>query len=84
MSKTLSIIIPVYNEQDTLHLILDAVGRVELIDDMKKEVILVNDCSTDNSRERIDQYKSGHPDFPMKVYDHEKKQGKRGRTAYGN
>ncbi|HXK74656.1 MAG TPA: glycosyltransferase, partial [Bacteroidales bacterium] len=46
----LSIIIPVYNEEKTINLILDKVLAVELINKIEKEIILVNDCSTDNSK----------------------------------
>ncbi len=49
----LSIIIPVYNESRTIHRILDKVGAVNLIGDLEKEIIIVNDYSTDNSKEII-------------------------------
>ena len=47
--KKLSIIIPAYNEGSTIHLILNKVKDVELIHDIQKEIIIVNDCSTDNT-----------------------------------
>ncbi len=47
--KTLSIIIPAYNEAKTIHFILDRVYAVNLIHNLQKEVILVNDCSTDSN-----------------------------------
>ena len=54
--KTLSIIIPAYNEARTIHLILDRVFAVTLIRDIQKEVILVNDCSSDNTEEVLLKY----------------------------
>lgn len=48
----LSVIIPVYNEEHTLRQLLDKVLRVPL----EKEVILVDDCSTDNTRDVIKEY----------------------------
>jgi len=48
--KTLSIIIPVYNEKDTIIDLLGLVERVELIG-MKKEIIIIDDCSTDGTIE---------------------------------
>ena len=45
----LSIVIPVYNEEKTIHIILDKILEVNLIGDFQKELILVNDCSLDNS-----------------------------------
>ena len=53
MSKKLSIIIPAYNEERTIHLILQKVNEVKLINEIEKEVIIVNDCSTDNTSETI-------------------------------
>ena len=49
MIKTLSIIIPVYNESDTLTDLLDRVLHVAL--PVKREIIVVNDGSTDDSRQ---------------------------------
>ncbi len=46
----LSIIIPVYNEEQTIRLILDKVNQVRLPDSIKKEVIVVDDGSKDNSK----------------------------------
>ena len=46
---TLSIVIPAYNEGPTIHRILNKVKAVALTNDMKKEVIIVNDCSKDNT-----------------------------------
>lgn len=52
----LSIVIPAYNEAKTIHLILDKIASVELINGIEKEVILVDDCSTDKSPETINNY----------------------------
>ena len=45
--KTLSIIIPVYNERQTILAILARVLNVKLEGGLRKELILVDDCSTD-------------------------------------
>lgn len=76
MSQTLSIVIPAYNEGPTIHLILDKVKAVKLINDIQKEIIIVNDCSKDNTEEAILSYKSANPDFPITYYKHEINQGK--------
>ena len=81
--QVLSIIIPVYNEADTIHLILDKVREVNLIADIQKEVILVDDCSTDASVERIKGYISEHPETKMVLHSHEKNQGKGGALHTG-
>lgn len=72
----LSIIIPAYNEEKTIHLILDKVKDVKLINNIEKEVILVNDCSTDKTEEAIKDYQDKNPDLPIQYYRHEKNQGK--------
>jgi len=74
--KVLSIVIPAYNEGRTIHKILDKVKAVELINNMEKEVIIVNDCSKDNTEEAILAYKDANPSLPISYYKHEVNQGK--------
>lgn len=76
MSGKLSIVIPAYNEGRTIHLILNKVKAVELIGGLEKEVIIVNDCSRDNTEEAILKYKAETPDLPITYYKHEVNQGK--------
>ena len=73
---TLSIVIPAYNEGPTIHRILNKVKAVVLTNDMKKEVIIVNDCSRDNTEEAILAYQAANPDLPISYYKHEVNQGK--------
>ena len=54
--KTLSIIIPVYNEAKTIHLILDKIKDVSIMSEIKKEIIMVDDCSSDDSIKAINSY----------------------------
>lgn len=72
----LSIVIPAYNEGNTIHLILDKVREVVLINNIQKEVIIVNDCSKDHTEESIRKYQSAHPEFPLQYYKHEVNKGK--------
>jgi glycosyltransferase involved in cell wall biosynthesis len=72
----LSILIPAYNEAATIHKILDKVIGVNLINDIKKEIIIVNDCSTDNTRQRIEDYIAAHPEADFVLYNQEVNQGK--------
>ena len=74
--KTLSIIIPVYNEAKTIHLILDMVREVELIGDLQKEIVLVDDCSSDGSYERLRAYQQEHSDYTFSLQKHEVNKGK--------
>ena len=54
--KRLTIIIPVYNEGKTITLLLERINAVKLIRSIEKELIIVNDCSTDNTEAVINDY----------------------------
>lgn len=72
----LSIVIPAYNEERTIHQILDRVRVVQLVGEIQKEVIIVNDCSRDRTEEAILAYQKQYPDFPLRYEKHEANQGK--------
>jgi glycosyltransferase involved in cell wall biosynthesis len=72
----LSIIIPAYNEEKTIHFILDKVRNVVLIKNVSKEVIIVNDCSTDRTADAIKGYMNSNPDFKITYFEHEVNKGK--------
>jgi len=74
--KTLSIIIPAYNEGATIHLILDKVKSVNLLNDIKKEIIIVNDFSTDNTSDAVEKYIAANPDLGIQFYHQPKNMGK--------
>ena len=73
---TLSILIPAYNEEKTLHLILDKVAAVKLVNDIEKEIIIVNDCSSDDTEGAIKRYMEAHPELSISYYAHEVNKGK--------
>lgn len=75
-SKKLSIIIPAYNEARTIHLILDKIKAVNLIDGLDKEIIIVNDCSTDSTEESIKEYISLNPELKIVSLKHPFNMGK--------
>lgn len=72
----LSIVIPAYNEGKTIHLILDKVKAVRLLQDMEKEVIIINDCSKDNTEEAVLAYQRANTDLPISYYKQPKNMGK--------
>ncbi len=74
--STLSIIIPAYNEGPTIHRILDKVKAVVLVGNIAKEIVIVNDCSKDNTEESILAYKAANPDLQISYYKHQVNQGK--------
>ncbi len=63
---TLSIVIPCYNERDTIHDILSEIEAVDL-GDVKKEVIIVDDGSTDGTREILTTYSEKYRVILQKV-----------------
>lgn len=72
----LSIVIPAYNEAATVHFILDKVRAVQLINHFEKEIIIVNDRSTDHTEEILLQYISNHPADNIQYFCHDVNKGK--------
>ncbi len=56
MNQKLSILIPAYNEEKTITAILDKVLAVQLPDGLEKEIIIINDASTDNTEQVVEVY----------------------------
>jgi glycosyltransferase involved in cell wall biosynthesis len=74
--KKLSIIIPAYNEAATIHLILNKVIAVGLINDIQKEIIIVNDCSTDATKSVIESYIENNGTHNIVLHNQPYNQGK--------
>jgi glycosyltransferase involved in cell wall biosynthesis len=74
--EKLSIVIPAYNEEKTIHFIFDKIKEVELVYNISKEVIIVNDCSSDQTELKIKEYMDVNPSFNIQYYKHEINQGK--------
>ena len=72
----LSIVIPAYNEAKTIHLILDKINIVSLIHNIEKEIIIVNDCSTDETEQAILIYGNQNPNINIQYFRHEINKGK--------
>jgi glycosyltransferase involved in cell wall biosynthesis len=72
----LSIVIPAYNEAETIHLILDKIKTVTLLQNLEKEVIIINDCSKDNTEKAILDYCKLNPELPINYLKHEVNKGK--------
>jgi len=74
--KLLSVIIPVYNEEKTLEHILHKIKEVTLLNGIEKEVLLINDYSTDTSKNIIDQYIRQNPHLNIGYHEHKQNKGK--------
>jgi len=72
----LSIIVPTYNESKTIHLISDKIKNAMLINNIQKEIIIVNDCSTDDSGDCILKYIENNSDLEVKYFEHKINMGK--------
>ncbi len=73
---TLSIVIPAFNEARTLHRILDRVREVELINGLGKELIVVDDASTDDTEGAVRRYQQAHPELDLAYHRHLINRGK--------
>ncbi|MEN7550971.1 glycosyltransferase family 2 protein [Rapidithrix thailandica] len=72
----LSILIPVYNEEKTLGLILEKIADVELFEGIRKEIIVINDGSEDDSKSVVTRFQQKHPSLTVKYLYHTSNQGK--------
>ena len=70
----LSVIVPVYNEAPTVARLIERVLAVKL-DGVEREIIVVNDGSTDRSHDVLEHIASQQPDV-VKVYHHDQNRGK--------
>jgi len=75
MKKRLSVIIPAYNESSTILDILQKVGGLE-IPGIEMEIIVVNDCSTDDTKALVEKFISGQSSKNTKLLNQEKNRGK--------
>ena len=78
----ISIVIPVYNEVSTFKTLLEKVENAPLIGGLEREVVIVNDCSTDGTKELLTQLEA----LGRIILHHDVNQGKGGalRTGYAN
>ena len=72
----LSIVIPAYNEEKTISLILGKVSEIELIGGLEKEIIIVNDCSKDQTALVIEQYQKTNPTLNIRLFHQPVNMGK--------
>lgn len=76
MENLLSIIIPCYNEEKTLTRVIDSIRAVELPEGMEKEIVIVNDCSTDRTFEVLREHLEKTGDEGIRIYHQPVNMGK--------
>lgn len=72
----LSIVIPAYNEAKTIHLILNKVKGVVLPEGIGKEIIIIDDFSSDNTEQAIADYKNQNAELNIQYFKHSVNKGK--------
>lgn len=74
--KKLSIVIPAFNEGATIHEILNKIKTVELLHSIEKEIVIINDYSTDNTSEQIRKYMDENKNLNILYLEHQVNKGK--------
>jgi len=74
--NAVSVIIPAYNEAKTIHLILNKVRDVELINNLEKEIVIVDDCSSDDTVWAVEDYQSKNSELKIRLLKHTVNSGK--------
>lgn len=74
--RKLSIIIPAYNEAATIDRILDRVRMVQLLNGIEKEIVVVNDCSKDQTVAIVEAYANKYPETGLRLFSQSVNQGK--------
>lgn len=72
----LSILVPAYNEERTVTDVLEKLKSVKLIGGVEREIIVVNDCSTDRTEEIVKNYIGLNTDVEFRYLRHNVNQGK--------
>ncbi|MBF0274871.1 MAG: glycosyltransferase family 2 protein [Nitrospinae bacterium] len=76
MAQILSIIIPAYNEENTICQVLEKIRKTKLHKNLKKEIVIVNDFSTDATSEVVLEFKEQYPDENIHFFSHKSNRGK--------
>jgi glycosyltransferase involved in cell wall biosynthesis len=74
----LSVVIPVYNEKNTIH---DIVRRVRAVP-IPKQIILVDDCSRDGTREILEEWSQTQGDLTIAFHEQNRGKGAALRTGF--
>ena len=72
----LSVIIPAYNEEKTIYTVLERIGQVKLIQGVGLEIIVVNDCSTDQTQLQIERFTEQFCHLSLQCFTHPTNMGK--------
>jgi glycosyltransferase involved in cell wall biosynthesis len=76
MIKSLTVVVPAYNEGKTISVILKKLITQRSVFDIEKEIIVVNDCSKDNTNEAVERFIDKNPGASIRLISHDVNQGK--------
>lgn len=74
--EKLSILVPAYNEENTIYQVLQKLDEVVLLNEISKELIVVNDASSDNTVAEVNRFIKDYPNCDVQFYEHKVNQGK--------
>ncbi|MCF8360964.1 MAG: glycosyltransferase family 2 protein [Prolixibacteraceae bacterium] len=75
-NKLLSIVIPAFNESNTILSLLEKLKNTDIDFQIEKELVIVNDCSTDDTERKIISFIKKNPNLTIQYIKHDKNQGK--------
>ena len=72
----LTVIVPAYNEEKTIWKVLEKLKAISLIGGFQKEIVVVNDCSSDNTGDVVMKFIAQNKDLEISYFRHDFNQGK--------
>lgn len=72
----LSILVPAFNEEKTILTVLEKLDSISLLNSIEKEIIVINDCSTDNTEQVVQSFLSNKFESNLRYIKHDRNQGK--------
>lgn len=75
-TKVLSVVIPAYNEEGSITSILESLRTVELYGNIGRELIVINDCSIDQTEVKVNEFRDMHPELKISYFKQPVNEGK--------
>jgi glycosyltransferase involved in cell wall biosynthesis len=75
-ASTISVLIPLFNEEEFIQEVLERVLAAPLPDTLDREIIIVDDCSRDGSAEIVENFIASCPGAPIRLIRHDRNRGK--------
>lgn len=72
----LSILVPAFNEEKTILTVLEKLNDITLLASIQKEIIVINDCSTDNTEQVVKSFFNNKSESDFRYIKHDRNQGK--------